>query len=346
MVISKKISIFQIIVFIGLVLPTASHSLPDPERFYRLLILDSQTGSPYQDVRIPLIAALSEYGYRVGENLQITYGIAENDVLAGELILKEELSKKFDVIYAGGTVATISAKHVMWNSHIPVVFGAPTDPIGLGVIDNFDQPPKANFTGVSYPVPVRSRFLFLRQLMPDAHRFGLIYADMPQSESYNRWIRELLENDPEFDDIEVIFRAVPLVTGNNGDQKMAELAIPFIQELNDKVDAFLKPNDQLGARENFAKTVESYADKPLIGLVKNDVVSRWGATAVVYPCLECIGRQVAVMIRGLFEDYQVQQIEPKWPARYGYAVDLTKTKHFGIKVPVGILQLSGKNIVQ
>ncbi|MES9981081.1 MAG: ABC transporter substrate binding protein [Candidatus Thiodiazotropha sp. 6PLUC5] len=343
---TKKIIILQIIALIGMCLPILAHCFPEPGRVYRLLILDSQSGSPYQDVRISLIESLSDHGYREGENLHITYGIAENDVVLGEAILRKELSTKYDVIYVGGTVATISAKHVVWNSEIPVVFGAPTDPVGIGVIDDFDQTPKANYTGVSYPVPVRSRFLFLRQLMPDAHTFGLIYADMPQSQSYNRWIRELLEKDPAFDDVEVLFRAVPLVTGKNGDQQMAELAIPLIKELNDKVDAFLKPNDQLGAREYFAKTVESFADKPLIGLVKSDVVSRWGATAVVFPCLESIGRQVAVMIRDLFEDYKVQKIEPKWPARYGYAVDLTKAKRFGISVPVGILQLSGKNIVQ
>ena len=330
----------------GMFWPAISISAPESDRIYRLLILDSQTGSPYSEVRRSLLARLAEYGYREGDNLQVSLHLAGNDVKKGEAILRNEIPAGFDVVYVGGTVATISAKRVLYESDQAVVFGSPTDPVGIGVIDGFNQPPRANFTGVSYPVPVKSRFLFLRQLMPQARTFGLIYADMPQSRSYNRWIKNLLQTDPGFKGTRVIFRSVPLVTGEEGDRQMAELAIPIIKELDGQVDAFLKPNDQLGARRHFARTVFAHATKPLIGIVKNDVVADWGATAVVFPDLDSMGRQVAGMIRDLFEGGTVRKIEPKWPARYGYAVDLTKTGRFGIRVPVGILQLAGKNIVK
>ncbi|MCG7989345.1 MAG: hypothetical protein JAZ20_03185 [Candidatus Thiodiazotropha weberae] len=341
-----KFTLVTLLAFFGCLIPISSLSSSEIEKVYRLLILDSQVGSPYEDVRNSLIDTLMERGYRQGDNLVITHHYIDNSASLGMEILKREIKENYDVIYVGGTVATISAKNTLFESDVPVIFGAPTDPIGIGVIDSFDQPPKVNFTGVSYPVPVKSRFLFLRQLIPNVRKVGLIYADMPQSQSYNKWIKKLLENDPAFNNIEVIFHPLPLITGDDGDEQMANLAIPVIKQMNDQVDAFLKPNDQLGARRHFAEAVKTYGKKPLIGLVKNDVVSEWGATAVVFPCLKSIGRQLGEMVSELFEGVPIEFIEPRWPARFGYAVDLNKTQQFGINVPVGILQLAGKNIIR
>ncbi|MCG7897894.1 MAG: hypothetical protein JAY99_05795 [Candidatus Thiodiazotropha lotti] len=343
---NKKSILVVLIAILGCLSPVAAIPSSEIDKVYRLLILDSQAGSPYEDVRNSLIETLMERGYRQGDNLEITHHYIDNSVTLGVDILKREITEDYDVVYVGGTVATISAKNALFESDVPVVFGAPTDPIGIGVIDSFDQPPKVNFTGVSYPVPVKSRFLFLRQLMPELRRVGLIYADMPQSQSYNRWIKRLLMDDPAFHDIEVIFHPLPLITGDDGDEQMAKLAIPIIKQMNNQVDAFLKPNDQLGARQHFAEVVKTYGKKPLIGLVKKDVVSEWGATAVVFPCLESMGRQLGEMVYELFDGVPIEFIEPKWPAHFGYAVDLNKTQQFGINVPVGILQLAGKNIIR
>ncbi len=78
----------------------------------------------------------------------------------------------------------------------------------------------------------------------------------------------------------------------------------------------------------------------------SDVTEGWGATAVVYPSHDSIGRQAAGMIRDLFEGKPIARITPQWPRLYGYAVDLGKTRQFNIKVPVGILQLAGENVVR
>lgn len=329
-----------------LVVSTSLIAAPEPSRIYHLFILDSQLGHPYDEVRSALLDELAAFGYREGDNLQVSLHSAGNDRQQGEATLREIAQEKIDVIFVGGTVATLAAKSVLLGSNQPVVFGSPTDPVGIGVIDSFDTPPKANFTGVCYPVPVKARLRFARQLMPQARTFGLIHADMPQAHSYNRWINELLAQDPEFADIRIIFRSVPLVTGEQGDQAMARFAIPHIAELDSQVDAYLKPNDQLGTRRQFAEVVAAHSNKPLIGLVKADVMQGWGATAVVFPSHQSIGRQAARMVRALLEGGEVAAIPPEWPRIYGYAVDLSKSRRFGIQVPIGILQLARENIIK
>lgn len=315
---------------------------------FQLLILDSQQGNPYDEVRAALANSLQKDGYVEGKNLETTLQFMGNDVSAGEGILKRELQRHhYDVIFVGGTAATIAAKHVLYgNMQQPVVFGSPTDPVGIGVITGFTSRPVANFTGVCYPVPIKARFRFIKQLMPDARTFAMIHADMPQSHSYVRWMRDLLEHDPEFKHLKVIFRSVPLVTGENGDRQMAEAAAKHVKALDASVDAFIKPVDQMGTRRNFSEMVHNTATKPLIGVVKDDVMGRWGATAVVYASHQSIGKQAGRMIRELFEGKKVADISPEWPKEYGFAVDLPKTRQFGISVPVEILQMSGENIIK
>jgi len=339
----SRITLMLLCMFLTLTVPASATARTT--HVFRLLILDSQLGHPYDEVRAAMLKRLDAFGYHAEQNLQIKIFSADNDIAKGVHILKRESKHGYDVIFVGGTVATIAAKRALDDANMPVVFGSPTDPVGIGVIKDFITPPKGHFTGVCYPVPVKARMRFIRKLLPQAHTLGLIYADMPQSHSYNRWIKDLMDNDPEFKDMTVIFRSVALVTGEHGDDAMAKQTIPIIHQLNHQVDAFIKPNDQLGTREALARVMWHEAKKPLIGIVKSDVMAHWGATAVVYPSHESIGRQSAAMIKRLFEGESVHTIIPQWPARYGYAVDLPKAHRFGITVPIGLLQLAGKNII-
>ena len=320
----------------------------EPGKIFKLLILDSQKGNPYDEVRAALFKSLNGHGYVLGKNLRSTLLVTGNDVKVGELILREEINKDhYDVIFVGGTVATIAAKHVLLGlAKQRVIFGSPTDPVGIGVIKDFSSKPFSNFSGICYPVPPKARFKFIRQFLPKARTLGLIYADMPQSHSYNKWVQDLIAHDPEFKGIKILFRQVPLITGENGDRLMAEAAIPHIKELNAQVDAFIKPNDQLGTRRPFAEMVYQLASKPLIGITRDDVMEHWGSTAVIYPSHASIGEQAARMIKELFEGKQIADLAPEWPLKYGLAVDLSKAKRFGISVPVELLQLSGENIIK
>jgi putative tryptophan/tyrosine transport system substrate-binding protein len=339
--------ITRLLLLLSQLAPGLSLAAPGPGRDYQLLILDSQLGSPYEEIRSAMLDALAEFGYRVGENLHLSRYSAGNDLSRGiDLLQAGRRDSKPDVIYVGGTVATAAAKEILFGGRDPVVFAGTTDPVGLGVIDDFGHPPKANFTGISYPVPIEARLRFVRHLLPQARRFGLIYADMSQSRSYNAWVERMLEEEPMFADFEILFRSVPLIKGEAGDQQMAALALPLVQELNQRVDAFIAPNDQLGSRREFASQLTKSSRKPLIGLVRNDVMEEWGAVAAVYPLHSSIGRSAGEMVRDLFEGKPISEIEPRSPERFGYAVNLRRAQALGVSVPVGILQLAGENIVR
>jgi len=314
---------------------------------FDLLIMDSQTGEPYEVARMAMLNTLKSWGYVEGVNLRTTYFSIENDLKRGEEILKAEMKKDYDVIFTNGTVMTLAATNVgLDHPKHRFVFACVTDPVGMHAIDDFINPPKSNFTGVSWPVKVKSRFQFIKELIPGVKTIGLIYADMPQSHSYKGWVDDLLENDLDFKNIEVIFRKVPLITGKKGTQEMAALSKKHVLELDSRVDVFLSPNDQMGVQEYFPRMVYANATKPLIGLGRKDVMLGWGATMVIYPSPVSMGRQAARMIKELFTGRDIKKIIPEWPKEYGLAFDLDKTAEFGIKVSIEYLEMAGEDVIK
>ncbi len=225
------------------------------------------------------------------------------------------------------------------------MFAAVTDPVGEELIAGFGEPPLKNFSGVSYPLPVKERFAFIQRVMPDANHIGLIYADMPQSHSYKQWIEALLKQ-PEFETLNVYFREVDFVKSDGGHIRMARLARKFVEELNPHVDVFLSANDQMGAQQPFAEIVYDTATKPLIGLGKKDVMDNWGATMSIFASQEEAGRQAAEMITKLFEGIPLKEIFPEEPRAYGVAFDMNKAAQFGIAIPADLLEMAGENVVK
>lgn len=315
------------------------------DRIPQLLIIDSQRGEPYSTIRQTIISDLRSYGYNDGFTLIIKYYSLANRINAANLVWRLEKNNKYDAIFINGTIAAIGLKPFLINDNRQkVIFGAVTDPIEIGLITSFNSAPKYNITGISYPVRVHDRLRFLRQVMPKAKIIGLVYADMPQSISYLNWIKRALKKQ-EFSSLKIITRKIQLVKGDYGHIRMAHLARKYILEIDNKVDIFMSPNDQMGSQRPFAEIVYKNATKPLLGLGKKDVTQNWGATMSIYPDLNRAGKDLAKMLKDVFEGKDIKTIYPRWP-KNGIAFDLKKAKQFKIKIPSYLLRAAGNNIVK
>jgi putative ABC transport system substrate-binding protein len=313
---------------------------------YRILILDSEDNDPYKSARISMLDVLRDHGLIEGKNLIIYYASIGNDLNTGKMLLQKYLSYNPDIIVTNGTVMTNAAKAMYFKSKIyKFIYACVTDPVGLGVINVLGEAPAWNFTGVSYPVSVEARLKFIKQLLPKAKRFGLIYADMHQSKSYKIWIENILLNSTELNYMKIIFKKVPLIKGERGAEAMAKLSIPQIINLNNNVDAFICSNDQMGVSKAFVKTLSKYAKKPIIGLDRNGVIQNWGAAASVFPSYKSIGQQVAVMVIKALKGVPFNQLNSEWPKRNGFAFNISKIKKYDLKIPVQLIELAGNNII-
>jgi len=301
----------------------------------RLLIIDSQTTEPYVPVREALVERLAELGYgTVGNTLELKiYTMGNNPDFVRRIEAQEgDRLREWDLIVVNGTIATIAA----WNQwgHDPfvkVLFVAVTDPVGIGAVKAMNEPPDANFTGVSYPVPVEERLRIIRSVFPGAKKIGYVWGDMPQSVSYNAWLAAALRK-PEFSDLELVSRKVTFVSGEFGTRRMSMTAAEMARGIDAQVDIFLTPNDQMGVLPDYNEMVCEKITKPLVGLTEAHIDGDTGAVMSVYPDTRGMGRQAAEMIAAYFGGAPFSSLAPRPPVFNVLFSGAAAAKH-GVKIP-------------
>lgn len=318
-------------------------SVVGAEKNYSLLFVNSQEAEPYTSMKEMILFHLEQAGYIAGKNLKISYWSIGNAKGRAMRVWRTEKIEKYDAVYLGGTIAVKYFKEFTYdNLKYNFIFGSVTNPIELGLIDQFNAPPKANFTGISYPVRVASRLRFIQTILPEVKNVGYIYADMPQSHSYLKELKTTLTST-EFSRMRFHFREVEFVPGPSGHIRMAKLAKQYVKELSSKVDLFLSPNDQMGAEKEYVATVTENSDKPLIGLAKKDVME-WGAPISFYPSTYYAAKQISEMLIKQFEGVDFSTILPQTPEPE-IAINMKLAARYNFFLPDRLVEQAGENII-
>ncbi len=121
------------------------------------------------NIRIGFIEGLKDAGYVEGENLTIVYKNASFNTDTCGLISKDFISAKVDLICAIATPMAQAAYNNAYETGIPVVFSAITDPVGAALTDG-------EVTGTSDILPAEAQLKLIRALMPEAKNIGILYT--------------------------------------------------------------------------------------------------------------------------------------------------------------------------
>lgn len=87
-------------------------------------------------------------------DFQIKY--AQGEASTDDLIAKQFVSDKVDLIYAIATPAAQSAYNATMDTEVPVIFNAVTDAVEAGIVQSNEQP-GGNVTGVSDAAPLEAQ---------------------------------------------------------------------------------------------------------------------------------------------------------------------------------------------
>jgi len=299
-----------------------------------LLIIDSANAEPYTSFRRAMLTLLETEGCGGEHGLDVQRYSAGNQAGLARRIWRTERPQEYDAVIVQGTIAAREIHSLTaGDSHVPIFFGNVTDPVDLGLIDSFSEPPPRNFTGVSFPIDIAERIRFVREVVPHARTIGLVHTSMPQARSYNRRLREVLRSE-EFADITLVSRVVPYVPGENGVHRSVALAREHIRELDRRVDVFLSANDQMGVNSEFVHMVSRTATSPLIGVDGDTVGGENGAVAALYSSTEENGRTIADMILQFLNGAGFATLHPREPeARV--AIDHDMLTRYDLQPPEG-----------
>jgi len=136
-------------------------------------------------------AGLKEAGLKEGENLTIDFQNAQGDTSNSDLIAKNMVSKKYDLIMGIATPSAMSTFSAAKNTEIPVVFTAVSDPVAAGIVKSLENP-ETNCTGSSDVLPLEQQVKMIRAFLPNAKKIGILYTTSEtNSVSHLKEIKEI-----------------------------------------------------------------------------------------------------------------------------------------------------------
>jgi putative ABC transport system substrate-binding protein len=148
-----------------------------------------RAGTPNNDqVREEFVRGMRDLGYVEGRNITYEFRYYGDDIESIPSLINALLSAKVDVIVAGGAPAIRAAQTATHS--IPIVMGAVSDPLGIGLIAGLARP-GGNTTGLSIlstELTVK-RLELLREVMPQAVRIAIL--QQPANPGHPIFIKEI-----------------------------------------------------------------------------------------------------------------------------------------------------------
>jgi putative tryptophan/tyrosine transport system substrate-binding protein len=133
-----------------------------------------RAGTPNNDpYREEFVRGMRDLGYVEGRNIAYEFRHYGDDAESIPTLISDLLRAKVDIIVVGGTAALRAAQTA--TQSIPIVMGAVSDPLGVGLIAGLARP-GGNTTGLSVlstELTVK-RLELLKEVMPQAVRIAIL----------------------------------------------------------------------------------------------------------------------------------------------------------------------------
>lgn len=137
------------------------------------------------------VEGLAAEGFVEGQNIKIDYQNAQGEMSNSDMIAKNMVSAKYDLILGIATPAAMSAYSAAKDTDIPVVFSAVSDPVAAGIVKSIEKP-GFNSTGTSDVLPMEAQLQMIREFLPEAEKIGVLYTTSePNSVTHLAAFREL-----------------------------------------------------------------------------------------------------------------------------------------------------------
>ena len=265
--------------------------------------------------------ALAAAGYRDGDNLHWIYENAH-----GSLVVADRVAKTFAGLEPTVAVAisTPSAQSLAAaTASTPLVFAAVGDPVGAGLVADLERP-GGRITGVSDGQPLARHLALVREILPTAHRLGVIF-DPANPGSVDR-VRRLREQAPAYG---------LSVTEAVADHPEALLAAA--QSLVGRVDLIYLPTDvtPMPALDELLTA----AERANLAVVAADAEAvRRGAVAALGVDYYELGRQAGRLVVRVLGGTAPGAIAVQTVEAFDLVVNPAAAARMGLQLPTGVLR--------
>ncbi len=268
-------------------------------------------------IRDSFIKELHDLGYTKEKGWTIIVKSANGQSNEANMVADELLNMKPKVIVS---ISTPSTKPVFDKNHgqIPHVYSFVSFPEKIGITKD-----AKNTTGLSDGVDFKANFEFIKKLIPNLKKLGMVYSDEPNAiVSKNEMLKLCEENEVEF-----IGQAI----SKEEEVKQACQAIA-----DSKVDAIIVGADGVVVNQINAMIEVANANKiPLFAMDEGSVEN--GAFAALSVNYAKFGRETALLTDKVIKQGTTTGIEQKKYYGKDIVINLNTAKTIDIQVPKEIL---------
>jgi putative ABC transport system substrate-binding protein len=210
--------------------------------------IGAATAAEWSDLVAAFVMGLNDGGYEDGRNVAIEYRWAHDQYDRMPGLALDLVSRRTDVIVAGGGTRSIQAAMTATRA-IPIVFISGGDPVQLGLVASLDRP-AGNVTGVMFTDAAygSKRIELLKELMPSARAVAALVN--PNNPISSRGVADMLVtgqrlgllvhvlNASSERDLETAFGGLPLLQAGG----LVVHADPFLLSQRERIVALAARN--------------------------------------------------------------------------------------------------------
>lgn len=263
------------------------------------------------------------------ENLVLERRSAEGNVERLNDLAAELVRDQVNVIVTAGTPAGLAAKKA--TSTIPIVLGANSDPVGVGLVASLARP-GGNLTGSSLMAPDLSpkRLEMLRTLTPVISRVAILWDS-----SNPGMAARVRETKIAADQSHVVLHVV-------GPRNLEELDAAFVDLLRARPDALLVTTEPFTQR-HLARILEFSNGNKIPAMFEDSTVEAGGLMSYG-PDLAEVFQKAAFFVYKILRGAKPADLPIEQPTKFELVINLKTAKTLGIELPDRLLALANKVI--
>jgi putative ABC transport system substrate-binding protein len=294
---------------------------------FKIGLLNSGGGTFFTE---PFTRKLEELGYVEGKNLIIERKSAEGNPERLKEFAADLVRQQVDVIVTIGTPAGFAAKRA--TSTIPIVLGANSDPVGVGLVASLARP-GGNATGISLMAPELSakRLNILRTLAPGISRFALLWDS-----SNPGMAQRVRETEIAAEQSHVLLR-------NVGPRNLDELTAAFAELLNQRPDALLVTTEPFTLLHR-ARILDFANGNKIPAMFEDGSYVEAGGLLSYGPDYLAVFRTAAVFVDKILKGAKPADLPIEQPTKFELVINLKTAKALGLEIPETLLALADRLI--
>ncbi|HEV8464492.1 MAG TPA: ABC transporter substrate-binding protein [Pseudolabrys sp.] len=294
---------------------------------FKIGLLDTGLGA---DFAVPFMQKLAELGYVEGRNVVIERKSAGGNTALLTDLAADLVRQQVDVIVTAGTPAGFAAKKA--TSTIPIVLGANSDPVGVGLVASLARP-GGNTTGNSLMAPELSakRLDILHTLSPGISRIAILW------DSSNPGMAERVrETKIAADQSHVLLYTV-------GPRNLNELDAAFADLLNSRPDALLVTAEAF-TRQHLVRILDFTNSNKIPAMFEDNSYVVAGGLMSYGPDYQDVFRKAAIFVDKILKGAKPGDLPIEQPTKLQLVINLKTAKALGLEIPPKLIALADRVI--